>query len=362
MKTIISIVPRLPPIVDGVGDYASLLAISLKINFCISTQFIACDPQKPVEAGNDKLSPIQLPDRTAPALLAILEQYGELDTILLHYVGYGYAKRGCPVWLVEALKKWRSFKNNRRLIIIFHEVYATSSSPWNSQFWTSPLQQKIAKDLVRICDRAITSNQIFANLITNFDPQRFNQIPIIPVFSNIGEPTDLLPLNQRQPWLVTFGNASLRQRIYTHHLDQLTDICHQLGIQEIYDIGANSTEIVRQVPQVKVNSMGILPATQISEIFSLAQVGFINSPVKYVGKSTIFAAYCAHKLLSVFPTENIDNNQDGIELGQHYWSIQDGKEIDLYLAQTIANNAYQWYWQHSLNVLTSSIANLLQNS
>jgi hypothetical protein len=359
VKNIISIVPRLPPIVDGVGDYANLLAISLKTNFGISTQFIACDPQKPVQDSNEELSPIQLPDRTSQSLLNILEQCGELDTILLHYVGYGYAQRGCPVWLVDALKKWRSININRRLIIMFHEVYASSNLPWNSQFWTSPLQRKIAKDLVLLCDRAITSNQPFANLITNFDPQRFSQLPVIPVFSNIGEPAELLPLAQRQPWLVTFGNASLRQRIYTEHLDQLTDICHQLGIQEIYDIGANSNEIIQDVPQVKVNSMGLLPASQISEIFSSAQVGFINYPVKYVGKSTIFAAYCAHRLLSVFPSENIDDNQDGIELGQHYWLIQDRREIDLYLAQTIANNAHQWYWQHSLNVLTSSITSLL---
>ena len=64
----IMIVPRLPPIVDGVGDYADLLARSLQTNFGISTQFIACDPQKPVEANTEELlSPIQLPERTSPA-------------------------------------------------------------------------------------------------------------------------------------------------------------------------------------------------------------------------------------------------------------------------------------------------------
>ncbi len=356
------IVPRLPPIVDGVGDYADLLARSLQTNFGISTQFIACDPQKPVEANTKELlSPIQLPERTSPALLSILEQHHELDTILLHYVGYGYAQRGCPFWLLDTLQKWRSSKKNRRLVIIFHELYATSNLPWSSQFWTSPLQQKIAKDLAQLCDRAITSNQIFADRIKKFSSDHVDQTSIWPVISNIGEPNILLPLEQRRPWLVTFGNASLRQLIYTDCLDQLTDICHQLGIQEIYDIGANSKNVIKNIPQVKVNSMGILPSSEISEILSSAKAGFINYPAQYAGKSGVFAAYCAHQLLSVFNTENVGNNQYEIELGKHYWSIQNKKTIDTILAQTIANNAHQWYKKHDLSALTSSIAYLLQN-
>ncbi len=358
----ITIVPRLPPVVDGVGDYANLLARSLQTNFGIFTQFIACDPQKPVEANTEELlSPIQLPERTSPALLSILEQHHELDTILLHYVGYGYAQRGCPFWLLDTLQKWRSSQENRRLIIIFHELYATSNLPWSSQFWTSPLQQKIARDLVQLCDQAITSNQIFANRIQEFSPHHIDKTSIWPVISNIEEPNILLPLEQRQPWLVTFGNASLRRLIYTDCLDQLTDICHQLGIQEIYDIGANSKDVIKNIPQVKVNSMGILPSSKISEILSLAKVGFIKYPARYAGKSGIFAAYCAHQLLSVFNTENVGGNQDEIELGKHYWSIKNGKTIDIDFAQAIASNAQQWYKKHDLSALTSSIADLLQN-
>jgi hypothetical protein len=41
---IITIVPRLPPLVDGVGDYAFQLAQALRTHHQIETQFIVCDP------------------------------------------------------------------------------------------------------------------------------------------------------------------------------------------------------------------------------------------------------------------------------------------------------------------------------
>ena len=356
MYTILSIVPRLPPIVDGVGDYAHLLSAALADRHDILTKFIACDPLKPIESDSGDLSPIQLPERSQDALISILDRHTDIETILLHYVGYGYARRGCPLWLVAALTKWRQAKSSRRLVTMFHEVYASSHQPWSSQFWTSPIQQQIARDLVNLSDAVITSNQLFANLMQGLSNKHDGKIDILPVFSTIGECSSPLPLTKRQPWLVTFGNASLRKSIYTNSLEQLTTVCQQLEIKEIYDIGHNSAAIVRPISAVKVNAMGILPATEISQIFSNAQVGFINYSVPYIAKSTIFAAYSSHQLLSVFDNLNLGNNLDGVKLNQHYWSTQNSEDrIDLGLAQSIANNAYQWYSQHNLSSVTDRV-------
>lgn len=366
MQTILSIVPRLPPVVDGVGDYAHLLSTALADRHGILTKFIACDPLKPILENRDHrfnttdkdLSPIQLPQRSQNALLAILDRHDNIDIILLQYVGYGYAKRGCPLWLKSALSKWRQAKSSRKLVTMFHEVYAKSDRPWSSQFWTSPIQQQIAKDLVNLSDAVMTSNQLFSNLIQGLSNKHNDKIAILPVFSTIGECSSLpLPLTKRQPWLVTFGNSSFRKSIYTDSLEQLTTVCQLLDIKEIYDIGHNSSEIVRSIPQVKVNAMGILPASEISQIFSLAQVGFINYPIPYIAKSTIFAAYSSHQLLSVFDNRNLGDNLDGVKLERHYWSVRntDGF-LDLDTAQSIANNAYQWYDRHNLNLVTDRVA------
>jgi hypothetical protein len=361
MKTILSIVPRLPPAIDGVGDYADRVARILASQHQISTKFIACDPLAPLDNSSNDSIGIQLEQRSADALLASLNNFDNIDTLLLHYVSYGYDKRGCPLWLVTALTKWRKGRSSRRIIVMFHEVYASSKLPWSSQFWTAPLQKKIAKDLANLSDRTLTNTQIYKHLISGLSGKHDSNIDVLPIFSTIGESVDPLPLENRNPWLVTFGNSGFRKSIYTDSIEQLTDICHQLGIQEIYDIGHNSSDIVRPIAQIKVNAMGILPATEISQIFSMAQVGFLNYPITYIAKSTIFAAYSSHQLLSVFDRHNLGDNQDGVNFREHYWAVLNSEDkIDLTSAQTIASNAYQWYERHNLDRVTSHISNILQ--
>jgi hypothetical protein len=366
MQIILSIVPRLPPAIDGVGDYAWLLSKSLADRHQIATQFITCDPLlepvgKNLDSDSKDLHQIQLSHRSTDALLTALDRFANIDTLLLQYVGYGYAKRGCPLWLLAALTKWRKSKSSRRLVIMFHEVYASSRLPWNSQFWTSPIQQKIARDLINLSDELLTNSQTFAATIGRLSSKHDGRISIVPIFSNIGECPNPLPLKERNPWLVTFGNSGFRSSIYTNSLDQLTTVCQQLAIAEIYDIGHNSAEIVRQIPGVKVNSMGILPATEISQLFQMARIGFINYPIPYISKSGIFAAYASHGLCSVFDRQNLGDNLDGVGLNEHYWAVGQGTAIDLDLAQSIADNAHRWYERHNLARTTSQIATLLNS-
>jgi hypothetical protein len=360
MTTILAIVPRLPPAIDGVGDYADLVARCLASQHQISTKFIACDPLVSIDRRIDDADRIQLEQRSAPALLDILNDLDRIDTLFLHYVSYGYDRRGCPQWLVAALTKWRKARSSRRIVIMFHEIYASSNLPWSSQFWTAPLQKKIARDLCNLGDRVITSTQIYADIIGRLSTKHQGKIEILPIFSTIGESDNPLPLANRNPWLVTFGNSGFRKSIYSDAIDQLTTVCQQLDIQEIYDIGHNSAEIVRPIPQVKVHSMGILPANEILQIFGMARVGFLNYPITYIAKSTIFAAYSSHQLCTVFDRRNLGDNQDGVNLHQHYWSVRDPADrLDLTSAQTIATNAYRWYAAHSLERVTSQIAKIV---
>jgi hypothetical protein len=359
MPTILSIVPRLPPVVDGVGDYACLLSGALTTQHQIVTKFIACDPLQPIESQLEDLSSMQLPTRTQAALLEILDRCNEIDILFLHYVGYGYDRRGCPSWLVAALSKWRKAKASRRLIIMFHEVYASDNRPWRTQFWLTLFQRQIARDLIELSDAVMTSNQLFVDSIDRLSAKHRGNMPIVPVFSTIGECLVPQTLQLREPWLVTFGNSGFRKSLYTNSLDQLTTICQQLEIKEIYDIGHSSADIVRPIPGIKVNAMGILPAAEISQIFSQTRVGFINYPVPYVGKSTIFAAYSSHQMLSVFDRTNLGTNLDGIELDRDYWVVRPDKEIDLDTAQQLATNARQWYERHNLASVASLVAKLI---
>src|SRR6266513_2083086 len=60
------------------------------------------------------------------------------DHVLLHYVNYGFQKRGVPFRLLTILQALVE-QHRGRMVTIFHELYA-SGPPWTSAFWVRPLQ------------------------------------------------------------------------------------------------------------------------------------------------------------------------------------------------------------------------------
>jgi hypothetical protein len=82
-------------------------------------------------------------------------------------------------------------------------------------------------------------------------------------------------------------------------------------------------------------------------------------PPEQLAKSTIFAAYCAHGLVSVM-TSSSQKIIDGLEGDKHYW-VADGKSGNLCLdtAQMIAQNAYFWYENHNLSKQAQVFAHYL---
>src|SRR5688572_23697649 len=119
-----AVVPRLPPVFDGVGDYALSLARELRERFEINTHFIVGDPSWLGEESVEHFPVSKLTERTAARLRETLPQQ-QSATLLLHYGGYAYAQRGCPDWLVEALTEWRTECDRHTLITLFHELYAS---------------------------------------------------------------------------------------------------------------------------------------------------------------------------------------------------------------------------------------------
>ena len=146
---IIQIVPKLPPSFNGVGDYALNLARQLRQDFEIETHFIVGDPYWQGGEMIEGFAVSQLAERSSKALTSLILQLS-IDKVVLHYAGYGYAPRGCPLWLVDGLKLWRKQQIKRKLFTMFHELYATSKKPWTSSFWLSPFQKKLTACLTQI--------------------------------------------------------------------------------------------------------------------------------------------------------------------------------------------------------------------
>ncbi|MBW4649285.1 MAG: glycosyltransferase family 1 protein [Kastovskya adunca ATA6-11-RM4] len=358
---IIQVVPKLPPAINGLGDYALSLARQLRQEFAIETHFIVGDPSWEGAEEIEGFPISTVSERSSAALLSLLLPSSSA-TLLLHYVGYGYAKRGCPVWLVDGLQRWRAGSTQRRLVTMFHELHAFGP-PWTSSFWLSPLQKNLVARLVKLSDRALTNRQLYAKTLYHLSQDKQIEIPTLPVFSNIGEPKQVPPLAERQRRLVVFGHPNSRLLVYQQCLLALEQTCKALNIEEICDIGVPTRLNFSDINGIPIVQKGVTDATEISELLLNSLVGFLNfPPPDYLAKSTIFAAYCAHKLIPVLVTQSAVPI-DGLQAGKHYW-VADAQNEQLGLpgGQAIADNAYNWYQAHNLSVQAKIFAALLEGN
>ena len=365
-QTIIQIVPRLPPAIDGVGDYAFNLARQLRKDFNVQTHFIVGNPTWIGKLELDGFPTSHITDGSSHSLIKLLNDRS--CPVILHYVGYGYAKRGCPVWLVEALETWKKEHENFHLVTMFHEICA-SGPIWTSSFWLSGLQQNLAKRLTSLSDRLITSKQLYAQILEKLSGGKHCDIPALPVFSNIGEPEEVPQLRHRTKNLVIFGSPATRRRAYGQSQEAIEKACHFFQVEKILDIGSPLEESPNQIGSTPVIALGELPPPEISRILLDSFAGFIHYAPDFLGKSTIFAAYCAHgNLVIQSGTPVKETCGDGIKEGEHYLNPQNLRILNRnsslensepFPLQTIVGNAHKWYQDHSLQKQSQLFYSLL---
>jgi len=347
-----AIIPRLPPVVDGIGDYALCLARLLRDDVGITTRFIVTDPAWTGTNDVEGFEVRRMSSHSTDELLNLLA--GDSSTgeqVLLHYEGYGYAQRGCPFWLVEALERWRHVSDKRLLVTMFHELYAKGGPPWTSSFWLSPVQKNLTTRLARLSDQWSTSVECYARVVQKMSGKEPSKPNHLAVFSSIGEPQSVLPLNQRRRRLVVFGTRGRRIEVYKRSAADLNRICGALGIEEIVDIGRSVDFDISSVVDVPVVACGELPDSEVSEVCLDSVAGDIDYPAALLAKSTIFAAYCSHRMIPIVANNGDGRPADGLEASAHYWlSDVASEQVSVTAGQLIADRALAWYRTHDLSV------------
>ena len=344
---LIQIVPTLPPSLSGVGDFATLLARELLDRHGVGTRFVVGDPAWNAPTAVAPFAANAVAARTPGALCALLDSPppAPADAVLLHYVGYGYAHRGCPFWLVDAVERWKRHAAPaapRRLIVLFHEVFATGPV-WSSVFWTHPFQRRLAARLARAADaRRITTTISSGELRGTLRRGEDCPATVAPVFCTLGEPDDPPPGNARERQMVVFGSRPVRAGVYANRGADIAAFCARHGLGRVVDVGAPITGGVR-LDGVTVEEAGPLPAREAGALFSRSLAGYFDYPAPYLGKSTIFAAYCAHRMVPVTFAANRDA-AEGLRVGTHYLAGPgDAAPFD-----AVADAAHAWYGQHGL--------------
>lgn len=351
-SSVISIVPHLPPTISGVGDYAFFLAQQLYQDFKIKTHFIVGDHHWQNTGAIADVSIETLSDRSANTLQDALLNHSPTIPILLHYVNYGYANRGCPWWLIEGLEQWKRQTPEAQLVTMFHELVATEP-PWRSGFWLAPIHQHLASRMACLSDRCITSAERYEKMLQTLSKGKHVDVPSLPVFSSIAEPDSILPLSARKKQLVIFGQAGNRRRVYQQSQPMLRQICDRLQIKQILDIGSPTGLELSTINAVPIVVLGRRSSEEISEILSTSIAGFLHYYSGRLAKSTIFAAYCAHGLLPICHRPH--PVLDGLRAGQQYWTLDLSDSCSNAL-QAVATAAYAWYQTHQLSAQAKAFA------
>jgi hypothetical protein len=372
----IQIVPKLFPAVDGVGDYALSLAHQLRQDFEIETHFLVGDPNWSGEKEIDGFKISQVTAQTSQNLVSTLTGIGTAPSIVLQYVGGGYAKRACPTWLVNGLARYQADRTNCKLVTMFHETYGSGppyygqDPPWISAFWLAPLQRNIAGRLASLSHGCITSRAHFKEQLNHLTHRQETSIAVAPVFSNVGEAQQISTLKNRQPILAVFGGNRSRSRVYEQFAAEIRAACQLLEIEKIYDIGPSTGLDLTAVGNVPVVCLGEKTVLEIGKILLNSRAGILNYHPEFLAKSGMYAAYSAYGVMPIVVSSNVVrvDGRDGLHAREHYWPMVAVSannlapvKLNLAVAQTIASNAATWYRSHNLSAHAQIFANAIRS-
>jgi hypothetical protein len=350
---VISIVSQLPPEVNGIGDYAFYLAEKLKSDFELETLFIRTEPSFS-DTRQNQFKEELLPEKTSLALCHALEKY-KPQCIILHYVGYAYSTRGCPFWLVNGIEQWKKSNPAVKVVTVFHELYA-SGKIWQSAFWLHIFQRQLVFRILRLSSGAITNTQITHNILTS-GRDYIEDLLVIPVFSNAGEPRHMPDFKRRDNQLIIFGSEAKRNEIYSNSMASLLKWSDDLNIKKIIEIGPLRNEKVDGIRDLEIVQLGILSPSEISDILIQSKYGLLQYPLALLSKSGIFASYASHGVVPIVLGKHFMNYEsDGIKSGIHYlYDAVSG--ID---NEGISKNIFEWYQGHHLGYLAARVFELIK--
>lgn len=339
----IHILPHVPSSACGVADYAWSLAKRLREDEQVESKFIGVQKAEGREGHATVAFPAEvLPSPSSAALREVIKRLREdAACLILHFSPYGYQKRGVALWLAQAWKQLSRDQRIPRRIVMFHEV-AASSSPLQSAFWLRPLQHRVARSLLLSSDFVLTNCELNRREILSSARSAKADVPVLPVFSNFGEPSELCPFSVRERQIVIFTSNLSSQHGIKAIWSELENAAVRAGAQRIVMIG-KSVLIPSEFP-IPVYQTGFLSTEQVSQMLAESAFGFAFVGPQLFAKSGIFAAFAAHGVIPLVPVPDA-TLWDGLHAGEHY--VRPVKMSDLSSPEVIQRSLQCWYSGHS---------------
>jgi len=360
MKRLLQILPRLPPAVCGVGDYALNLASALKRHHQVKTQFLCAGTASPEPAPELPFPSERLPSLTASSLSKwLIHHHTEFDAVLLHVSIYGYHKRALPFWLDRGLAQAQIGFAGSPLISMFHELYA-SGPPTSSAFWLRPFQKAVVRRIARRSTHLRTNRAQYADWLSDLSGHPRSSIQVLPVFSNLGEPSAVSNVSSRPPAMAMYTWGIHDGRTLPHAVDAAAALCRRFNLTTLHLIGRGSDQIP-PLNGINLKPYGYLPASSISEILSQSQMAYCPYNPEYLGKSTLLSSFAAHGL-AIITTGKTPELPDGLRdrLEVLHESFLDTTPASILSLDALGTAIRQWYDRHNLIANANDLHSQLQ--
>lgn len=360
---LIHILPHRAQTPDGIGDFATILAEQLQSHHGCSSIFIICNPAFATILRDDGFRNI-VSAKTSDSLIGILsdlqKEFSKI-TVLLHYSGYGFQKRGAPIWLVDALKSWKKNNQNIQLISFVHELFALGK-PWKISYWIRPVQMWCTISIAKLSDHIFSNTKNGIEWMSIYVDKR--KISYCPIYSTVGEPTVVTSPCNRDNVVIVFGSIADKPAFYSRRDGVVEKILLEIGCTKLIDIGRRNFEVPQDIAGIPIEAMGMLEPHEVSTIMQNSKFGIIPQipyDFEYLCKSTIFAAYAAHGVVPIVVGTSLAMQSDLSDLmpSEHFLghALRDKQfAYDSARYLNIQNNICKWYERHRSTTAAAKIA------
>ena len=293
---LVQVVPGMFPRVDGIGDFSLKLARRFRAQHGIRTTFLVCDPTWSGPAEIDDFPVFSVESRSSLGFQDAMQRCKvgagvSGDTpVYIQFSPYGYEKRGCPFWLLEALQDFKQ-EHLGKLHVFFHELEISKAPPWSSGFWVPGLQRALIVRLAKMAASRYTHTDAYRTRLEGWGSGRVIQTWS---YSSFGEP-EIAPPTPRRKDMIIFGRAWQRLHSYTIGDQALQSLCVRLGVERIIDIGprieGHDKPTLAGIPVVRC---GRVEADEVDRWMATSLGNFTVYPIDLLQKSSVYQVASAN--------------------------------------------------------------------
>lgn len=309
-KKLIVVIPNLPPIVCGIGNYAIKLSRQL-LKMRIYDEIVVGGNQAPT-ANPLKLANIELRQWSE-----VLKNERDNADVFLNFAPTAYSKFGLPLQLLNNLNTYKKHNPNAQISTIFHETWMDNQGLKIHHKLKNFFTKYTATKCVNLSNNVsvITDEQYgrIKNIANNKNITLQKIAPNIEPSQNI----DVLNIVRETGLFINFGLAHTRLWTLEKNKDLIRKMVDAGLVSKIIGIGpVGNNYAVEEINLAKEISSkleyiqkGALEASEVSALMLKAEGGFIGQSVDSLSKSSSFWAFAAHAIPVICPAE-VDDREN----------------------------------------------------